>query len=264
MLRHIGLAIVAGFAILIAAGAGGARAQAAAAQTEYVLGPADVIEVSVLGKTDYTTKGRIADDGTFKVPYLGAVMAANRTPGQFSNELARALETGGYFSHPIVQVQVTTYASRYVTVLGEVARPDLVTIDRDYRVSEILARVGGAKDTAAPYVVFRPKNGPERKITMAAMGAGDVNDDPYVLPGDKIFVPEAEMFYVSGQVRNPGAFPLKSEMTFRMALSRAGGLTDSGTDKSLKVTRGGKKLGHVDLDSKVEPGDTIIVPERLF
>ena len=49
-----------------------------------------------------------------------------------------------------------------------------------------------------------------------------------------------------------------------MALSRAGGMTDAGNDKKLTITRKGAKITHIDLDSRIEPGDVVVVPERLF
>ncbi len=234
------------------------------ASQEYVLGAADVIEVSVLGRPDFDVKGRIGEDGTIQTPYLGAVKAANKTTVQFADELAKALETGGYYAHPIVKVDIVSYASRYVTVLGNFGSPGLIPVDRAYRLSEIVARVGGIKETGASYVIFTPAHGDQRRIFVRDLATGDLKGDPYVSPGDKIYSPEAELFYVSGQVKSPGAFGVVPDLTFRMALSRAGGLTDSGSDKNITVTRAGKKLTHVDLDTKVEPGDVILVPERLF
>ncbi len=230
----------------------------------YVLGASDVIEVSVLGRPDFTTKGRIGEDGTIRVPYLGTVSAGSKTTAQLADELGKALDSGGYYAHPIVKVDIAGYASRYVTVLGNVANPGLVPVDRAYRLSEIVARVGGVRESGADYVVLRPRSGPERRLSIQALATGDVSDDPYVSPGDKIYSPEAELFYVSGQIKAPGAFPYRANVTLRMAISRAGGVTDSGSANGASVTRAGKKLGHVDLDSKVMPGDIIVVPEKLF
>jgi polysaccharide export outer membrane protein len=230
----------------------------------YILGPSDVIEVSVLGRPDFTTKGRIGEDGNLKLPYLGSVKVSDRTAAQLSDDLAKALLAGGYYVHPIVKVDIVSYASRYVTVLGNVTTPGLVPVDRPYRLSEIMARVGGVKETGADYVVFRPKQGAERHISIEALATGDLNEDPYVSPGDKIYSPEAELFYVSGQVKSPGGYPMKPNLTMRMAVSRAGGVTDAGSLSSITVTRAGKKLTHVDLDSKVMSGDVLVIGERLF
>ena len=230
----------------------------------YILGAADVIEVSVLGRNEYTTRARVSEDGTIQLQYLGVVHVAGKTASQISEEVATALEKGGYFANPVVRVDVVSYASRYVTVLGNVVTPGLVPVDRAYHLSEIIARVGGIKETGADYVVLRPQRGEEHRITIATLATGAASDDPLVSPGDKIYSPPAEIIYVTGQVKTPGGFPIMQDMTVRMALSRAGGLTDSGSDKKVTITRKGKKLTHVDLDSRIEPGDVVLVGERLF
>lgn len=236
----------------------------AEAPREYILGPEDVIEVSVLGRTDFVIRAKIAPDGSIQLPYLGTVHAADRTPTALREEITKQLEKGGYFSRPVLSVNIVSAASRYVTVLGSVGTPGMVAIDRPLRVSELLARVGGVKEDAADYVILRSVNGPERRFVIKSLATGDTTQDPYVSPGDKLYAPRLELFYISGQIKTPGAFPLTSDLTFRMALGRGGGLTDSGSEGRIKVTRHGQKLGRVDLDAKVEPGDVIVVGERLF
>lgn len=230
----------------------------------YVLGADDVVELEVLGRSDFRTRARVGADGKILVPYLGAVEASNRTVSALAEELSKALEAGGYFMKPVLRAEVVSFASRYVTVLGAVSGPGLIPMNRPYRVSEIIARVGGIRADGADYVIIRPENGAEKRIYMKAMATGGADQDPFVAPGDKIYVPPAEVFYISGQVRGPGTMPISSDMTFAMAIAKAGGLTDLGSDKRLKVTRGGKKLDRVDLNAKVEPGDIIDVGERLF
>ena len=234
------------------------------ADQSYVLGPADVIEVEVVGPGDFKAQVKIAPDGTVQLPYIGSFVAANMTTQQLADALAKVLEAGGYFSHPIMRVDIVGYASRYVTVLGDVGLPGLIPIDRPYHLSEILARVGGVREGAADYVIIRSDKGGERRMSVTALATGDITQDPMVLPGDKIFSPAAELFYISGQIKLPGGYPLVSGMTLRMAISRGGGLTDLGTDRAVRVTRGGKKLSRADLDGPVQAGDVIVVGERLF
>jgi polysaccharide export outer membrane protein len=250
-------------------GAGSAPAGAAgrapsSADRQYVLGSGDTIEAQVVGRTDFSARVQIGPDGSIQVPYLGTVQAAGRTAAQLSDELTKALIAGGYFSNPIMRVEVVSYASQYVTVLGAVVTPGLVPIDRAYHVSDIIARVGGTKDTAADYVVLRSQSGEEKRYSLRDLATGDASHDPLVWPGDKIFSPLADQFYVSGEVKEPGSYPLKSDMTLRMAIARGGGLTYRGTDRAVVVTRGGERLRDLPLDSKIEPGDVIVVGERFF
>ncbi len=230
----------------------------------YILGPQDVVEVDVLGQADFKVRAPIGADGSIELPYIGKVAAANKTSIQLSADIARALEAGGYYSHPIMSVEIVAYASRYVTVLGEVGTPGLVPVDRAYHLSEILARVGGIKESAADYVIVRPADGSEHHYLVSALATGDDEKDPFVSPGDKIYSPRAALFYVSGQVKAPGAYPMMTGTTLRMAIGRAGGLTDLGTDRAVKVHDASGKIVSLHLDDQIAPGEVIEVGERLF
>lgn len=233
------------------------------ASSAYILGRDDVIEVGLLGRQDFSGRTRVQADGTIQLPLIGKVPVADRTTAEVSEAVRKALVSGGFFSDPVVTVEVVGYASRYVTVLGSIGSPGLIPINRPYRLSEILARVGGVRDTAADYLLVRSANGEERKYPIHELSTGGDAQDPFVRAGDKIFAPLAETFYVSGKVNSPGQLTLTGDTTVRTAIARAGGLAESGSDKKVTVSRGGKKT-KVDLDSKVEPGDVIEIGERLF
>ena len=245
-----------------------APAAATTAQTTlnegYVLGAGDVIEVAVLGREDYRARVQVQVDGTVQLPLINDLPAANRTILQFRNDVRAALIGGGYFTSPAVSVAVASYASRYVTVLGEVGVPGLVPIDRSYRVSEILARVGGHRPSAADVLTLARADGSsvELDITKLATGAGDA--DPIVNPGDRIFIAPAAQFYIYGQVNGPGSYRLDRKMTFRMALARGGGLTAQGSERRTKIIRDGVEIKKIDLNDLVMPGDTIVIGERFF
>lgn len=237
---------------------------AASSAPAYILGPQDVVEVELLGQADFHVRSPIGPDGSIQLPYLGRVTAADKTIRQLGADIAQALETGGYYAHPNLSVQIVSYASRYVTVLGEVGSPGLVPIDRAYHLSDILARVGGVKDGAADYLEVRTAEGVEQRYLISALATGGVSDDPLVSPGDKIFSPKAALFYVSGQVKTPGAYPMSNGMTVRMAIGRGGGVSDLGTDRAVKVRDASGKVLRLRLDDKIAPGDVIVVGERLF
>jgi len=230
----------------------------------YILGSQDVIQVDALGRSDFSTKARISSDGTVQLPFLGVFPAADRTTVQLRDDIAAALQKGGFFAKPIIQVEVVSFASRYVTVLGAVGAPGLIPVERPYRLSEILARVGGVRGDGADYVILRSPKGPERTLQVKDLATGDESTDPYVQPGDKIFSPTAELFYVKGQVKAPGGYPLTTNMTLVMALARGGGITDLGSDSHIKIVRKNVTITPKDLNVKVEPNDVIDVGEGFF
>jgi polysaccharide export outer membrane protein len=68
-------------------------------------------------------------------------------------------------------------------------------------------------------------------------------------------------------VRTPGTFVLDPGMSVQQAIALAGGLNERGSDRRIKVSRLVKgKLTEisVDLEDKVQPGDTITISGRFF
>ncbi len=233
---------------------------------DYALGEGDVIDVLVVGSADFNTRARVSSDGVVLLPLLGPVPAAGSSPMVLAERIAEGLKKGGYFASPLVRVELVGIRSRYVTVLGQVGAPGLIPLDRTYRLSEIMAKVGGRTAGGANYVVVTPRSGESKQYDMEKLATGGTDDDPIVLSGDKIFVPAAEneVVYISGEVRSPGAIPVIKDMTLRIALARAGGVGENGNEKRVKVIRKGEKLPKVDLETKLEPGDIVTVGARLF
>jgi polysaccharide export outer membrane protein len=105
-------------------------------------------------------------------------------------------------------------------------------------------------------------------VNLRDLQSGVLSQNVALRDGDTIFVPRAESIYVFGQVRSPGAYALQSvETTVLQALSLAGGVTDRGATnrvKIMRVVKGEKVELRVKLTDLVQPGDTIVVPEKYF
>lgn len=229
----------------------------------YKIGVDDVLEVDVLGQSDFKTRARVQSDGTITLPYLGAIPVKGETSVSLVKKVEGLLKAGGYYAKPIVSVDIVNYVSNYVTVLGQVGSAGLQPVDRGYHVSEIIARAGGLKADAADYVVLTRADGTSRKLDYKKLAQGGPEDDPSVAAGDKVYVPEVERFYIYGQVNAPGVYPIRTDMTLRRAVAQGGGLGPAGSLKRTKVTRDGQEL-KLKLDDPIKPGDTIVIGERLF
>lgn len=230
----------------------------------YILGTGDVIEVGVVGDTQGASRVQIQTDGSIQLPLIGTIKAGGTSLLQLRAMVVQALKSGGYYTNPAVNVTIVTYASRYVTVLGEVGTPGAVPIDRAYRVSDILARVGGTKASGAKLLKLRRANGQELSLEISKIATGGPDEDPLVAPGDKLFVPTAQTFYISGQVTRAGNYAVDDGLTLRKAIAVAGGLTQLGSNKKVKLIRDGKEIKGYDLEGPIQIGDVIEVGERFF
>src|SRR6059058_2456630 len=83
----------------------------AEASGAYILGRDDVIEVSLLGRTDFGGRARVQSDGMIQLPLIGKINAAERSTSELAETIRKALQTGGYYADPIVNVEVVSFAS---------------------------------------------------------------------------------------------------------------------------------------------------------
>lgn len=83
----------------------------------------------------------VSQEGTIEFPALGKIMAAGLTKDKLKDEITRRLVDSKLLIDPIVNVRFLNYR---VTVLGEVARPTVVTVPNE-KIS-ILEAIGVAGD----------------------------------------------------------------------------------------------------------------------
>ena len=253
---------------------------AAQSAGDYVIGSQDVLNIQVFDQTDLGGKYTVETDGTFSFPLFGRVKAAGLTLRNFEYELKRRL-ADGYFKNPQVTVGVEQYRSQRVFVSGEVRQPGVVALTGGMTLIEALSRAGSTLPSSSGEVaiVRAPKgaNGPVMpgsgdagevfRASIRDLEAGTLSQNIELHDGDTIFVPRAASVYVFGQVKNPGAYPVQKDTTILQALSLAGGVTENGAMNRIRVSRmvdGEKQDLKVKLNDIVQPGDTIIVPERYF
>lgn len=255
----------------------------------YVVGPQDVLVITFFDQPDLTGKFTIEADGSFTYPLIGRVNVGGMTLRAVEAALRKQLIDQGFFRDPQLAVSVETYRSQRIYIVGEVRTPGAYPLSGDMRLVEALALAGSTLPTASGEAVIVHASGdsvlvesaraidvttsdkdPEHviRVDLRELENGALSQNVPLRNGDTIFVLRAENVYVFGQVRNPGAYPLRQKnTTVLQALSLAGGVTDRGATGRIQIVRivDGKKLElRSELTDFVQPRDTIIVPERFF
>jgi polysaccharide export outer membrane protein len=253
----------------------------AAAQTDYLIGPQDVLTVTVYDHADLSGKFTVDADGSMTFPLIGRVKAAGLTLRALEDALRTQL-ADGYLKNPQVAVGIDEYKSQRVFVMGEVRGPGAYQLTGDMTIIEALAKAGGISQNAAEEILIvrappgaaaagpsmpTDKEATVLRVNVRELQAGALSQNVALHDGDTIVVSRSQAVYVFGQVRSPGAYPIDRGTTVLQALSLAGGVTDRGSTGRIKVVRaadGKKKELKVRLTDVVEPGDTLIVAERFF
>jgi polysaccharide export outer membrane protein len=145
--------------------AAGAPAGGYPLSSDYVIGPEDMLQITVWKNDALSRTLPVRPDGKISLPLLHDVQAAGLTPMQLRDKLASAL--GEFMPNPEVAVTVTDVRSYRVSVLGEVQKPGVLQLKADTTVLEAIALAGGFRDFASPgkiTILRKDTNGTTQKI----------------------------------------------------------------------------------------------------
>lgn len=269
------------------------------------LRPADVIDVVVLGQPSLSADFVVDKEGGINYPLIGRVEVAGLTPEGLAKKLQTQLGAG-FLRRPEVSVRVKEYRSRPVLVIGEVARPGVFSLKADRSLLAVLADAGGITAGAGhELVVARPPEGSERlaieqfstmpivpglsdvarlpdadelppgalkgsdvfKASFRELMKGNAEENVLLEGGDTVYVPKAAQIFVSGQAVRAGSFKFVDGMTVQDALQLAGGVSERGSMRRLKIVRfeaGKRREIKAQPTDFLKPGDTLTIGERFF
>lgn len=273
-------ALLLAASLIVPIGMQGATPPATRAAGGYVVGPLDVLSITVFGEPDLSRRYTVDADGTIDFPFIGRTKAAGLTLREVQDALAKRLASG-FLVNPQVGVEVAEYRSKAVFIVGEVRSPGSYPVKGDMSLVEALALAGPTNAASSEVIVVHPD--PERKegrpllpdaagarsvrVNIKELQSGKLSQNVQLQDGDTIFVPKAETFFVTGQVRSPGSYIYEPGMTVLQAIALAGGLSDRGSRRGMKVLRaaGGKQVEIAVKESDlIKPGDTLVVRQRFF
>ena len=158
-----------------------------------VLGPGDVFVVRVFREPDLSGEYEVGRDGMIDFPLVGRIKVAGKTTDQIAKEIKQTLAQR-YLKDPFVSVVVKRFTSKRVYVLGEVAKPGILTYQEGMSVIQAIAEAGGFKKTASRNHVIVTRQTPkgEKRIEVPVERITEGKAPNFLLaPGDIVYVPES-------------------------------------------------------------------------
>lgn len=164
---------------------------AGTAADSYVIGPSDMLTVTVWKETALSGSLLVRPDGMISLPLLGDVQASGMTPLQLADQIATKLKK--YVQDPNVSVVISQVHSKIVYLLGEIGKRGPIEMTPGMTLLEAIASAGGLTDyaNAKKIYILRDEAGKHQKIPVrykeALKGASELN--LVLKPGDTIVVP---------------------------------------------------------------------------
>ena len=278
------------------------------ASEDYRISAGDVIQVQIEDAPELSHFYRVDSSGRIEMPVLGLVEAQKHTTFELARLVAKELREKEYLNTPNVLVTIKQYYSQTFFIQGSVRNPGVYQMEGRPSLLTMIGLAGGlAGEHGSTAFILRPDKkqkpeptpdskissikdqaseqsktgGPDSvktteyeliKINIGALYKGQF--DQILEPGDIVNIPRADVFFVAGEVRAPGSFPLKEGTTVRQAISLAQGMTFNakagqgvifredpvrGSRQEIKVDIGAVMNGKKE-DIPVQANDVIIIP----
>lgn len=166
--------------------------------SDYIIGPEDVLEITVWKNSDLSKTVQVRPDGRVSIPLIGDVSAVGRTSVQLTQEISDRLKS--YMENPTVSIVVKEVNSYAIFVLGEVVKPGKLPLKTKTTLLQAITLAGGFSPVAArnKIVIFRfGKDG--EGLTKIKASYDDIvlrdgtKQNIELKPGDQIVVPNETM-----------------------------------------------------------------------
>ncbi len=169
----------------------------------YLLSTGDTITITVYNEPDLTVLQTIARSGEVRLPLIGEIILTGQSVREAERTLEKTYREREFLRKPVVNLVVTTYFPREVSVLGAVRTPGTVIFPRDVTsldIVEVITRVGGFLPISKAEAVTLTRRTPDGKETVTTIDlentitgrhqAGRGRIDLKIYPGDRLWVPE--------------------------------------------------------------------------
>ncbi len=268
-------------------------------EEDYRIAPSDVVEVYVLRAPELSLEYRVNAAGTIEMPFLGRVEARGKTVEELAADIADGLRDGGYLVDPQVSILFSQINRRFF-IQGAVRQPGVYNIEGRPTLLELISIAGGLNGSygGTAFIIRKVTSGVARslplpliddgttpeahpgyeleKANINALLRGEFTENVAINPGDIVHLPEADVFFVAGEVNAPGSFSLAEGTTLRQAISLAQGTSATASPGNAVIFRedGGDKVEiPIDVsaimrgqeeDLPILPNDIVVVPNSTL
>lgn len=123
----------------------------ALSDTDYRLGPGDLVDILVYEEPGLSLEVRIDSTGTISYPFLGQIKVSGKTPGELEGLIKTRLQNG-FIVSPNVTVRILEYRPYFV--IGEVKNPGLYEFQPGLTVNKAISIAGGFTERASKSAIY--------------------------------------------------------------------------------------------------------------
>lgn len=228
----------------------------------YLIGPGDLLAISVYGRPELGStanasgpgSSRVDETGSVRLPLVGSITLAGFSSTQAEEELRRAYLP--LIKEPWITVNVVEHRSRPLYLFGSFKKAGILYMDRPLTLLQGIALADGIDNNAGLRSARLSRDGKVQPVDIYELLAnGDQRQNIWLHPGDAIYLPDksVEQVFIFGAVNKAGQVQMiNGQLSLAQAIAASTPLS-TGYDfthvriiRSLSATRG--ELLVVDFD----------------
>ena len=230
----------------------------------YRIGYQDSLSIQIFRHPELTQKVNVNTNGTINLFRIDApLVAVCKTEQELAADIAEAYKKD-YLRNPEVQVTAVEQKSQAFGVMGAVDKPGSYYINRRVRLLELLSFAGGPnKDAGSRVLVSRGGSNTNCRSSWTNATVDDNSElmtyrlkdvleakvNLYMQPGDVVYVADADVIYVYGNVNKQGQVKITEPITLTQAIASSEGLKPATKKDTVRVIR--QKPGSMERDEFV-------------
>jgi len=141
MMRKYLTAVVVAMVFVVASQLWAAEQIPEMATKDYIIGPGDMLDISVWNNQELTRSVTVLPDGKISYPLIGEVLAAGKTLAVLETELKDKIDD--FVPNPSLSVVVREVNSMLIYVIGKVNTPGRFALNTNMNVLQAISMAGG-------------------------------------------------------------------------------------------------------------------------
>ena len=204
----------------------------------YRLGPGDAVFIDIYGASQKSIQSTVSPDGDINIEGFGPIQVSGLTIAQ-ANQRLRA-QLGARYSSSKVRLTLGQSRTITVNVMGEVRAPGTYTVSAFASVFHALYMAGGTNDlgTLREIKIYRNNRLISQADVYDYILNGKMTGNVRLTDGDVIYVgPYNCLVNITGKVKRPMFYEMKSNESVGTLLKYAGGFTGDAYKKAVRLVR---------------------------
>lgn len=234
----------------------------------YILGPGDVVTVSIFGRSQADLQFTIKPDGFIEPANLPKIYLKGISLGEAREAVRRRFQNFYQFEKGQFALTLTTSRTLTIQITGAVAQPGSYTLSAYNTAFNALIAAGGPTDLGTIREIEVINGGNVKKLDVYDyLFNPQSQSDFYLQNNDILYVPfTGNLVEIEGAVKQEGVFEIKEDETFEDLLHYAGGYLGNALENEIQLVRKNKEGSFVKeysgdaLTSLLfEDGDKVII-----